>query len=222
MGHVDVNGVSYVLPDGRTLFAGVSFRVGDGAIVSLVGANGAGKTTLIRIIAGDIDPVEGSVARSGGLGVMRQFVGSVRDKSTVRDLLVSVAPPRIRQAAAELEAAELAMMEHDTEPTQMRYAQAIADWGDAGGYDAEVTWDACTVSAIGVPYEQAQWREVRTLSGGEQKRLALEALLKGPDEVLLLDEPDNYSRRAGQAVAGRAVDRDPQNRAADFARSRVA
>ena len=192
MGHVDVNGVSYVLPDGRTLFSGVSFRVGDGAVVALVGANGAGKTTLMRIIAGDIDPVDGSVSRSGGLGVMRQFVGSVRDESTVRDLLVSVAPPRIRDAARELDAAELQMMEHDDEKTQMRYAQAIADWGDAHGYDAEVVWDACTVEALGVPYERAQYREVRTLSGGEQKRLVLEALLRGPDEVLLLDEPDNY------------------------------
>ena len=192
MGHVDVNGVSYVLPDGRTLFDDVSFRVGDGAIVALVGANGAGKTTLMRIIAGDIDPVEGSVARSGGLGVMRQFVGSVRDESTVRDLLVSVAPPRIRQAADELATTELRMMEQDDESTQMRYAQALADWGDAGGYDAEVVWDACTVSALGISYERAQWREVRTLSGGEQKRLALEALLRGPDGVLLLDEPDNF------------------------------
>lgn len=192
MGHVDVNGVSYVLPDGRTLFDDVSFRVGDGAISALVGANGAGKTTLMRIIAGDLDPLEGSVSRSGGLGVMRQFIGSVRDESSVRDLLVSVAPPRIRGAAAELQAAELVMMEHDEEPTQMRYAQAIADWGDAGGYEMEVTWDACTVAAIGIPYDRAQWREVRTLSGGEQKRLALEALLRGPDEVLLLDEPDNY------------------------------
>jgi ATPase subunit of ABC transporter with duplicated ATPase domains len=43
-----------------------------------------------------------------------------------------------------------------------------------------------------VPYERAQWRDVRTLSGGEQKRLVLEALLRGPDQVLLLDEPDNY------------------------------
>ena len=43
-----------------------------------------------------------------------------------------------------------------------------------------------------MPYERAQWREVRTLSGGEQKRLVLEALLRGPDEVLMLDEPDNY------------------------------
>jgi ATPase subunit of ABC transporter with duplicated ATPase domains len=74
----------------------------------------------------------------------------------------------------------------------MRYAQAIADWGDAGGYDAETLWDVCTVAALGTPYERAQWREVRTLSGGEQKRLVLEALLRGPDEVLLLDEPDNY------------------------------
>jgi ATPase subunit of ABC transporter with duplicated ATPase domains len=192
VGHVDVNGVSYVLPDGRTLFSGVSFRVGDGAVVALVGANGAGKTTLMRIVAGDLDPVDGSVSRSGGLGVMRQFVGSVRDESTVRDLLVSVAPPRIRDAARELDTAELQMMEHDDEKTQMRYAQAIADWGDAHGYDAEVIWDACTVEALGVPYERAQYREVRTLSGGEQKRLVLEALLRGPDEVLLLDEPDNY------------------------------
>lgn len=192
VGHVDVNGVSYVLPDGRTLFSGVSFRVGDGAVVALVGANGAGKTTLMRVIAGDIDPVEGSVSRSGGLGVMRQFVGSVRDESTVRDLLVSVAPPRIRDAALEMDASELQMMEHDDEKTQMRYAQAIADWGDARGYDAEVVWDACTMEAIGLPYERAMYREVRTLSGGEQKRLVLEALLRGPDEVLLLDEPDNY------------------------------
>jgi ATPase subunit of ABC transporter with duplicated ATPase domains len=48
------------------------------------------------------------------------------------------------------------------------------------------------MAALAVPYDQAQWRPVTTLSGGEQKRLVLEALLRGPDEVLLLDEPDNY------------------------------
>ena len=92
----------------------------------------------------------------------------------------------------------------------MRYAQALADWADAGGYDAEVLWDTCTVAALGVPYERAQWREVRTLSGGEQKRLVLEALLRGPDEVLLLDEPDNYLDVPGQAVAGGAAARSPK------------
>ncbi len=192
MGHVDVNGVTFHLPDGRVLLRDITFRVGDGAKVALVGANGAGKTTLLRIVAGDLDAHEGAVTRSGGLGVMRQFVGSVRDASTVRDLLVSVAPPGVRAAAAAVEAAELAMMERDDEPTQLRYAQVLADWADAGGYEAEVLWDTCTVAALGVPFESAQWREVRTLSGGEQKRVVLEALLRGPDEVLLLDEPDNY------------------------------
>ena len=123
---------------------------------------------------------------------MPQFVGSVRDERTVRDLLVAVARPSVRTAALAVDAAELAIMERDDEAAQMAYAQALSDWGDAGGYAAETIWDMCTMAALGVPYEKAQWRQVRTLSGGEQKRLVLEALLRGPDEVLLLDEPDNY------------------------------
>jgi ATPase subunit of ABC transporter with duplicated ATPase domains len=123
---------------------------------------------------------------------MRQFIGSISDDSSVRDLLLSVAPDRVRAAAARLDAAELVMMEHDDEPAQLRYAAALTEYGDAGGYDAEVLWDACCIAALGTGYEQCRWREVRTLSGGEQKRLVLEALLRGPAEVLLLDEPDNY------------------------------
>ncbi|WP_406829718.1 ATP-binding cassette domain-containing protein [Pedococcus sp. KACC 23699] len=192
MGHIDVNSVSFVLPDGRPLLGDVSLRVGEGAKVALIGPNGTGKTTLGRIIAGDLTAQDGAVTRSGGLGVMRQFVGSVRDDSTVRDLLVSVAPAPIREAAAEIDRTELAMMERDEESDQMAYAQALVTWGDVGGYDHETLWDVCTVAALGMPFEQAQWRKVTTLSGGEQKRVVLEALLRGPEEVLLLDEPDNY------------------------------
>ena len=192
MGHLDVNSVSFVLPDGRPLLHEVSLRVGEGARVALIGPNGTGKTMLGRIIAGDLVAHEGAVTRSGGLGVMRQFVGKVRDDSTVRDLLVSVAPEPVRRAAAEVDRTELAMMERDEEADQLAYAQALVDWGDAGGYDYETLWDVCTVAALGVPFERAQWRKVTTLSGGEQKRLVLEALLRGPEEVLLLDEPDNY------------------------------
>ena len=192
MGHVDLAGVGYALPDGRMLLDDVSFRVGEGAVVALVGPNGSGKTTLLRIIAGDLSPSAGSVSRSGGLGVMRQFIGSIRDDRNVRDLLFSLAPPSLRDAVARVDALELALMETDDEPTQFAYAQALADYADAGGYDAEVMFDVCCTAALGVSYDRARWRELGTLSGGEQKRLALEALLRGPDQVLLLDEPDNY------------------------------
>ncbi len=192
MGHIDLNQISFALPDGRPLLDDVSFRVGDGAVVALVGPNGAGKTTLLQIIAGDLDAHSGAVTRSGGLGVMRQFIGSVRDESTIRDLLIGVAPERIATAARAVDAAELRIMEVDDEPAQLAYAQALADWGDFGGYEYETVWDSVTTAALGVGFERCQYRHANTLSGGEQKRLVLEALLRGPDEVLLLDEPDNY------------------------------
>ncbi|KGA18525.1 ABC transporter [freshwater metagenome] len=191
MGHLDIQHITFSLPDGRILLLDVSFRVGEGAITALIGANGAGKSTLMRMIAGD-DPVqEGSIARTGGLGVMRQFVGHMTD-GTVRDLLLTVAPDPIADAASKISATELAMIEDSSEKKQMAYAQAIADWADVGGYEIEVLWDVCTMAAIQLPFDQAQYRSAGSLSGGEQKRLVLEALLRGPEEVLLLDEPDNY------------------------------
>ncbi|GAA2336204.1 ATP-binding cassette domain-containing protein [Streptomyces cuspidosporus] len=192
MGHLEAAHLAYFLPDGRLLLSDVSFRVGEGTVAALVGPNGAGKTTLLRLLSKEAEPHDGTVTVSGSLGVMPQFIGSVRDERTVRDLLVSVAQPRVRQAARAVDAAELAIMERDDEAAQMSYAQALSDWAEARGYETETLWDMCTTAALGVPYEKAQWREVRTLSGGEQKRLVLEALLRGPDEVLLLDEPDNY------------------------------
>ncbi|WP_194283007.1 ABC-F family ATP-binding cassette domain-containing protein [Saccharothrix syringae] len=192
VGFLDANGLAFRLPDGRELFRDVSFKVDAGSVVALVGANGVGKTTLLRILSGELAPGAGSVRVQGGLGVMPQFVGSVRDESTVRDLLLAASPPPLRAAAAALDAVELQLMETDDEPTQLRYADALTAWGEVGGYDAEVLWDTVTVAALGVPFDRARFREVRTLSGGEQKRLVLEALLRGPEQVLLLDEPDNY------------------------------
>ncbi|NNG39059.1 ABC-F family ATP-binding cassette domain-containing protein [Flexivirga sp. ID2601S] len=194
MGHIDVNGVHYFLPDGRPLLGGVGLRVGEGAKVALVGPNGTGKTTLLKIIAGELDAHEGAITRSGGLAVMPQFIGRALpegEEFAVRDLLLTVAPEPIRRAAEAVDDSELAIMERDDEPAQLAYAQALADWAEVGGYEWETLWDVCTVAAIGIPYERAQFRDVSTLSGGEQKRIVLEALLRGPEEVLLLDEPDN-------------------------------
>lgn len=192
MTHLNIADVDYFLPDGRQLLSGVSFRVGNGAKTALIGPNGTGKTTLLRILAGDAVADEGAVTRSGTLGVMRQFVGQVRDESTVRDLLLSVSPARIRDAALALDTAENAMIERDEESTQMKYSHALADWADVGGYETEDFWDKVTTAALGVPYDRAKWRAANSLSGGEQKRLVLEALFAGPDDALLLDEPDNY------------------------------
>ena len=210
MGHVDVAGVRFELPDGRVLLDDVSFRVGEGAKVALVGANGAGKTTLLRIITGELTPHAGAVSRSGGLGVMRQMVTHGNEGKTVADLLLSVSPPRVRQAAEAVEACELALMETDDEKTQMRYAAALAEWADAGGYDIEVVWDVCTTAALGIPYDRAKYRELTTLSGGEQKRLVLEFLLRGPDEVLLLDEPDNFLDVPGKTWLEDRINESPK------------
>jgi ATPase subunit of ABC transporter with duplicated ATPase domains len=190
--HLELNDIVYFLPDGRQLLNGVGFRVGDGAKTALIGPNGTGKTTLTRIVAGDEAPDEGAVSSSGSIGVMRQFVGQLRDDSTVRDLLLSVASPAVRSAAAALDAAENTMIEVDDEKTQMKYAQALSDWGDVGGYDLEPFWDKVTTAALGMPFDRAKWRAASTLSGGEQKRLVLESLFAGTDDLLLLDEPDNY------------------------------
>ena len=192
MGFIDVNTVSYSLADGRPLLDEVSFRVGDGTTSALIGANGAGKSTLLRIIRGELKADSGAITIDGGLGVMDQFIGHIRDASTVRDLLVEVSPKAVKDAALALDASEAAIIEHDTTENQLAYATALADYADAGGYDQETVWDKCTVAALGIPFERAKYRELNSLSGGEQKRLALEALLRGPEQVLLLDEPDNY------------------------------
>ncbi|PII82975.1 ABC transporter [Leucobacter sp. OLIS6] len=188
MAHLDLSGISYGLPDGRPLLNDVSLRVGAGQRVALIGANGAGKSTLLRIALGELEPDEGAVARSGGLGVMRQFITG----SSVRELLLGVSSPRVREAADRVDRAERNMLEKGTETSQMTYANALAAWGEAGGYDAEVFWDVCTTAALGIPYDRAAARPIETLSGGEQKRLVLEALLRGPDELIVLDEPDNF------------------------------
>lgn len=187
MTHLDIVSVTYALADGRPLLRDVSLAVGGGERVALVGANGAGKSTLLRIVTGELSPERGTVTRNGNLGVMRQFVTG----ATVSELLLSVAQPAIRDAATQLSRSEALMKEQGTTESQMAYASAVAAWGEVGGYDAEVLWDVCTVAALGVPFERCRDRSLSTLSGGEQKRLVLEALLRGPDDLLLLDEPDN-------------------------------
>src|SRR6266498_2083230 len=95
VGSLQVSRIAWARPGGDRLFDDVSFRVGDGEHVALVGANGVGKSTLIRLISGELQGalygVKGTVAVDGRLAVMPQLVGSIRDGTTVRDLLISFA-----------------------------------------------------------------------------------------------------------------------------------
>jgi ATPase subunit of ABC transporter with duplicated ATPase domains len=192
MAHIDAAHVQYTLPDGRPLLTDVSLRLPDGSKSALIGPNGAGKTTLLRMLAGDLAPQGGSISHTGELAVMHQFVGQPAANLTVRHLLGSVAPAAVRKSANELTAAEAALETTPSESVQLRYAQALADWNDAGGYHEEALWDECCVAAIGRTFPELERRQLSTFSGGEQKRLMLEALLRGEANLLLLDEPDNF------------------------------
>ena len=188
MGSIAVSKLAWQLPGGDELFRDVGFRVGDGDRAAIVGANGVGKSTLLKLITGDLTASEGTTSIDGQIGVMHQLVGTAdHSATTVYELLVSLAPTRLRDAATRLTAAEQRLAE-----APMDYATALAAWGDAGGYDLEVTWNECVSRAFAENFTEVRDRPLRTLSGGEQKRLALEALLRSEFDILVLDEPDNF------------------------------
>ena len=150
MGHIDVSGASYFLADGRILLDNVSFRVGDGAKAAIIGLNGGGKTTLLNLIAGILTPESGTISRSGELRFMRQKLGAdVDDATSVEDVLASLCSHRLQEAIAKVRALELRLMDDDSEAVQLEYAQALVDFGDAGGYDELIRWDVCCANALG-------------------------------------------------------------------------
>ena len=123
---------------------------------------------------------------------MDQFVGTARDGQTVHDLLVSVAPPRCAMPPSSSRPPRRPSSSATTSRPRCATRARSPSTPRRAATTQETLWDVCTVAALGIPFARARFRELTTLSGGEQKRLALEALLRGPDEVLLLDEPDNY------------------------------
>ena len=144
----------------------VSLIVEPGTSVAIMGRTGSGKSTLLRIVMGQLSPDSGIVTCDGNFGVMGQFITG----RTVKELLLSVSPPEICVAAAQLARSEAMMNKKGTTQSQLVYASAISEWGEVGGYDVEVLWDVCTVAALGVPFERCRHRSLSTLSSGEQKR----------------------------------------------------
>ena len=181
-------------------------------MAALVGPNGAGKADLLRLLAREIKPHAGTVTISGATGVMPQFVGSVRDERTVRDLLVSVAPPAVRQAARAVDTAELAIMERDDEAAQMGYAQALSDWAEARGYEAETLWDMCTTAALGVPLREGAVARSAHPQRGRAEAAGAGGVAAGHRRCAAAGRAGQLPGCAGQAVAGGAAARDDQDR----------
>lgn len=192
MGALEVSHLNWSLPAGQVLFDDVSFRVGNGEHIALVGANGTGKTTIMRLISGAETGYTGTIGIDGSLGVMTQLVGALADSTTVRDLYLSLSDTPLQTAATRLAKAEAVLAADASDRNGMAFATALEQWGTAGGYDAEVFWDTCATKALGLTWPEIGERPASTFSGGEQKRLALEFLLRSHHDILLLDEPDNF------------------------------
>jgi ATPase subunit of ABC transporter with duplicated ATPase domains len=190
MGFIELVEVGYSFPGGRMLFDRVSFKVSDGQRVALVGANGVGKTTLLKLVSDPGLGHSGSIRVIGRLARMPQMVHD--PAATVRELLLAQAPLALARAGRSLIDAEQRLAAHADDDAGTAYADSVHQWGELGGYDLEVTWNAASVAALDVPFAEVAGRAANTLSGGELKRVLLEALLRSDAEVLLLDEPDNF------------------------------
>jgi ATPase subunit of ABC transporter with duplicated ATPase domains len=188
--HILVSELEYAPPGSDALFFDVGFTVAPGEHAALIGVNGVGKSTILRILAGELEPDEGSFSLGGTVLRMTQDVGMSSPSTTLREMLIEVAPPALRDAGRALVAAERAMLAgHDD---GVAYAARLTDWGDLGGYELEGRWEAAAQRSVKTPVDDFATRTIGELSGGERKRLVLDLLLTSGADVLLLDEPDNY------------------------------
>ena len=191
MAHIVVSKLSYAHPGGDLLFSDVSFRVSGGEHVGLVGANGVGKSTLLKVLAGELTAVEGETSVGGIVGYMPQDVGLADDRRSVRELLLSLAPPAVAEAGRRMLSYD-AQLEAGDPDAGIKLGAAIADWSALGGYELEGQWDVACRRIVRAPFGELADRPAATLSGGERKQLVLDVLFSSDAEVLLLDEPDNF------------------------------
>ena len=175
----------------RLLLDATSFRIGPGDRVGLVGRNGAGKTTLTRILAGEAQPAAGHVTGNSSVGYLPQDPRTGDLDVSARERILSARG--LHDVVRRLREAEHQMGSDDadvSERAMRRYARADAELHAGGGYSAES--EAAQIAAsLGLP-DRALAQPLRTLSGGQRRRIELARILFSGAETLLLDEPTNH------------------------------
>jgi ATPase subunit of ABC transporter with duplicated ATPase domains len=175
----------------RLLMEDVTFRVAAGDKVGLVGRNGAGKTTLTKILAGEAMPAAGSVSASGEVGYLPQDPRSGDPDQLARERILSARG--LDDVVRRLRAAEHEMGSDDPaerERAMRRYERADAELHAGGGYAAES--EAATIAhSLGID-DRLLGQPLRTLSGGQRRRVELARILFSDARTMLLDEPTNH------------------------------
>jgi ATPase subunit of ABC transporter with duplicated ATPase domains len=185
----------------RTLLSadGPALRVQPGDRIGLVGRNGAGKTTTMRILAGAGEPYAGTVTRTGEIGYLPQDPKEGDLDVLARDRVLSARG--LDTLLAELEKQQALMAEVADDATRdravRRYGQLEERFAALGGYAAESEAGRICAS-LGLP-ERVLTQQLRTLSGGQRRRVELARILfaasdtgAGSATTLLLDEPTNH------------------------------
>jgi ATPase subunit of ABC transporter with duplicated ATPase domains len=175
----------------RTLMTEVNFRVDKGDKIGLVGRNGAGKTTLTKILAGDGQPSAGSVETSGEIGYLPQDPRTGDPEELARTRILNARGlgsilEKMNRASEDMGSVDEAVYEN-----AMRvYSRAEEEFTAAGGYAAEAE-AASIASNLGLK-EQILSQPLKTLSGGQRRRIELARILFSDAETMLLDEPTNH------------------------------
>ncbi len=173
----------------KTLFSHVSLNIDEGDKIGIVGVNGTGKSTFLRTVAGKLSIDSGSFVPMRGLRIsfLEQEKEFVPENTVLMEVFRGGSP--LMEA---LRSYELALQAVESRPADERAQQELmrltARIDELGGWQVES--DAKTIlTKLGIFDFSAL---AGSLSGGQQKRLALATALIQPCDLLLLDEPTNH------------------------------